>query len=61
MPIYLFRYLLSIEVELGENIVRAKQSKHIRVAFMKEKSRLTISKFKNIYLPTAYLLDCSGL
>ena len=41
--LFLYRYVLNMEVELGNSIVRAKRSKHIPVVFTKEEARLIIS------------------
>jgi integrase len=50
-----------MEVELGNNIVRAKRSKHIPVVFTKEEARLIISNLKGVYWLIANLLYGSGL
>ena len=59
--LFLNRYVLNMEVELGKNIVRAKRSKHIPVVFTKEEARLIISNLKGIYWLIANLLYGSGL
>ena len=59
--LFLYRYVLNMEVELGNNIVRAKRSKHIPVVFTKEEARLIISNLKGVYWLIANLLYGSGL
>lgn len=50
-----------MEVELGNNFVRAKRSKHIPVVFTKEEARLIISNLKGVYWLIANLLYGTGL
>ena len=50
-----------MEVEPGNNIVRAKRSKHIPVVFTKEEAGLIISNLKGAYWLISNLLYGSGL
>lgn len=59
--LFLYRKVLSIEIEVGNKMTRAKRSKHIPVVFTKEETRLILSNLKGVYWLIANILYGYGL
>ena len=59
--LFLYRYVLDMEIEIGDKFVRAKKTKHIPAVFTKQETEDVLSNLKGTYWLVANLLYGSGL
>lgn len=48
--LFLYRYVLDMEIEIGDKFVRAKKTKHVPAVFTKQETKDVLSKFKTSQL-----------